>query len=56
MKNVLKVIGILLFAAAIICFALCIFRKSDRARVFLPLGLMFNSIAFFIYIIVARMS
>lgn len=56
MKNVLKVIGILLFAAAIICFALCGFRKSDRARVFLPLGLMFNSIAFFIYVIATRMS
>lgn len=45
MKNVLNIIGILLFVAAIVCFALCMFRKSDCSRVLLPLGLMFNSIA-----------
>lgn len=45
MKNVLNIIGILLFVAAIVCFALCMFRNSDRSRVLLPLGLMFNSIA-----------
>lgn len=56
MKNVLNIIGILLFVAAIVCFALCMFRKSDCSMVLLPLGLMFNSIAFFIYIIVTRLS
>lgn len=45
MKNVLNIIGILLFVAAIVCFVLCMFRKSYCSRVLLPLGLMFNSIA-----------
>ncbi len=45
-----QIFGILLEAAALCCFGICIFRK-EHPKLLLPIGLLFNSLALLLFVL-----